>query len=120
MAGLPADRLEKQRPAGDRFAMMIGVSQTDEQIPPVEHQRDAAGHQAAALEVAGREATPAPLVLQFVETVLAISTIAIELAERQNLTVERGDENRIFPDLAALINLGKAEPQLAVGEIGRA
>jgi hypothetical protein len=29
--------------------MMIGISQPDEQIPTVEHQRDAAGHQAAAL-----------------------------------------------------------------------
>ena len=26
------------------FAMMIGVGQTDEQAPPIEHQRDAAGH----------------------------------------------------------------------------
>ena len=25
--------------------MMSGISQTDEQIPPVEHQRDGTGHQ---------------------------------------------------------------------------
>jgi hypothetical protein len=54
MAGLPADRMQQQGPAGDGLAMMIGISQPDEQIPPVEHQRDAAGHQAAALEVARR------------------------------------------------------------------
>ena len=54
MAGLSADRLEQQGPAGDGFTMMIGIGQTDEQIPPVEHQRDAAGHEAAALEVARR------------------------------------------------------------------
>ena len=52
------------------FAMTIGVGQADEQIPPVEHQRDGAGHQTAALEVARGETAPAPLVLQFVETVL--------------------------------------------------
>ena len=74
MAGLSADRLEQQGATGDGFAMMSG--QTDEQIPPVEHQRDTAGHQAAALEVARREATPAPLVPQFVKTVLAIGAIA--------------------------------------------
>ena len=61
---------------------VIGFCQTDEQVPPVEDQRDVARHQTAALEVAGREATPAPLVLQLVEGVLAISTVAIELAAR--------------------------------------
>src|SRR6516164_4938109 len=98
----------------DGFAMMSRISQTDEQIPPVEHQRDTAGHQAAALEVARRESTPAPLVLQFVKTVLAIGAIAIELTERQYLAIERRDENGIFKDLARLVDLGKAEPQLTV------
>src|SRR3974377_175621 len=109
MAGLAADRLEQQGATGDGFAMMSRISQTDEQIPPVEHQRDAAGHQAAALEVARREATPTPLVLQFVKTVLAIGAIAIELTERQYLAIERRDENGIFKDLARLVDLGKAE-----------
>ena len=44
MAGLPADGLEQQWPTGDGFAMMIGVGETHEQVPPVEYQRDAAGH----------------------------------------------------------------------------
>src|SRR6516164_4139098 len=114
MAGLSADRLEQQGATGDGFAMMSRISQTDEQIPPVEHQRDTAGHQAAALEVARREATPTPLVLQFVKTVLAIGAIAIELTERQYLAIERRDENGIFKDLARLVDLGKAEPQLTV------
>src|SRR6516225_1623310 len=113
MVGLSADRLEQQGATGDGFAMMSRISQTDEQIPPVEHQRDTAGHQAAALEVARREATPAPLVLQFVKTVLAIGAIAIELTERQYLAVERGHQHGVFPDLAAVVDLGKAEPQLA-------
>src|SRR4029077_16219723 len=114
MAGLSADRLEQQGATGDGFAMMSRISQTDEQIPPVEHQRDTAGHQAAALEVARREATPAPLVLQFVKTVLAIGAIAIELTERQYLAIERRDETGISKDRARLVDLGKAEPQLTV------
>jgi hypothetical protein len=34
-AGLSADRLEQHGPAGDGFAMTIGVGQANEQIPPV-------------------------------------------------------------------------------------
>src|SRR6516165_791769 len=41
MACLPADGLEQQWPTRDGFAMMIGVGETHEQVPPVEHQRDA-------------------------------------------------------------------------------
>jgi hypothetical protein len=33
------------------FAMMLRVGEAHEQVPPVEHQRDGAGHQAAALEI---------------------------------------------------------------------
>jgi hypothetical protein len=44
---------------------------------------------------------------------LAIGPIAIELADRKNLAVERGHQNRIFEDLVAVVDLGKAEPQLA-------
>jgi hypothetical protein len=49
--------------------------------------------------------------LQFVETILAVAAIAIKLAERQNLAVERGDENRIFRDLAALVDLRWRDPE---------
>ena len=66
---LTADGLEQQWPAGDGLAMMIGVGETDKQVPSIEHQRNAADHQAAALEVAGGEATLAPLVLQLVKAV---------------------------------------------------
>src|ERR1700691_4436044 len=110
---LSPDGLKQQWPAGDRFAMMIGIGQPHEQIPPVEEQRDQARHQTAALEVAGREAAPAPLVLQLVEDVLTIGAVAIELAEGKNLAVERGHQNGVFPDFAAVADLGEAEPQLA-------
>src|ERR1700726_1053869 len=73
--GLPGDRLHQQRTAGNRLGPVIGVSQTDEQAPPIEDQRDAASEQPATLQVVRREATPAPLVLQFVERILAIAAI---------------------------------------------
>jgi hypothetical protein len=62
VAGLPADGLKQQWPASDRFAMMIGIGQAHEQIPPVEEQGDHTRRQTAALEVAGREAAQPPLV----------------------------------------------------------
>ena len=88
VAGLPADGLKQQWPASDRFAMMIGIGQAHEQITPVEEQRDHTRRQTAALEIAGREAAPAPLVFQLVEDVLAIGTVAIKLTDRKDLTVE--------------------------------
>src|SRR5262249_13655147 len=47
------------------------------------------------------------------EGVLAISAVAIELAESKNLAVKRGHQNDVFPNLAAVVDLGKAEPKLA-------
>jgi hypothetical protein len=69
VVGLSADGLKQQRPAGNCLAMMVGLSQTHEQIPPVEHQGDAARHQAASFEIVRCEAAPAPLVLELVEAV---------------------------------------------------
>jgi hypothetical protein len=43
------------------FAMMIGIGKAHEQVPPVEHLCDGAGHQAAALEIARREAANSSL-----------------------------------------------------------
>jgi hypothetical protein len=85
---------------------MIGIGQPHEQVPPVEEQCDEARHQAATLEIAGREAAPAPLILQRVEDVPTIGAVAIELADGKNLAVERGHQNGVFPDLAAIIEDG--------------
>src|SRR4029077_20806101 len=79
MLGLSADRLEQQRPTCDRLAMLVGVGQADEQVPPIGGERDDAGHELAAFNVVGGETAPAPLVLQFVEVVLGIAAVAIEL-----------------------------------------
>src|SRR5262245_51687588 len=97
VAGLSADGLKQQWPGRDRFSVMSGISQAHEQVPPIEDQRDVTRHQTAALEVARREASPAPLVLQLIEGIFAISAIAIELAESKNLAVERGHQNDVFP-----------------------
>jgi hypothetical protein len=71
MLGLPGDRLQQQWTTGDRLRPVIGVGQTDEQTPP-----------GSSPVVVSRKATPAPLVLQLVERVLAIAPIAIQVAQR--------------------------------------
>src|SRR5271168_4526274 len=81
---------EQKRPAGYRFTMMLRIGEAHEQAPPVVDQRHTARQQPAAFEIMRGEAAPAPLVLQFVERVLAVCPIAIQLTKRQDLAVERG------------------------------
>src|SRR3954468_9317021 len=100
MARLSRDGLQQQRPAGNRFASMNRISQTHEQAPPIVDQSNAASEQPAALQVLCREPAPAPLVFQFVEPVLAVRPIAIQLTQGQNFAVQRGDQRGVFPDLA--------------------
>src|SRR5260370_16614373 len=112
MLGLPRDRLHQQWTAGDRLRSGIEISQAHEQAPPVEDQRDAASEQPATLQVMRCEATPAPLVLQFVEHILAIAAIAVQLAQREELVVQRGHQRSVFPYLPIGLDLGKAEQRL--------
>src|SRR3954451_14985659 len=79
---------------------MNRISQTHEQAPPIVDQSNAASEQPAALQVLCREPAPAPLVLQFVEPVLAVRPIAIQLTQGQNFAVQRGDQRGVFPNLA--------------------
>ena len=111
MLGLSADRLEQQRPTGDRLAMLVGVGQADEQVPPIGGERDDAGHELAAFNVVGGETAPAPLVLQFVEVVLGIAAVAIELGDGEQLAFQRGHQHGVFPRLTARVPFDKAQLQ---------
>ena len=53
-------------------------------------QRDEARGEAAARQIMRREAAPTPLVLQFVENILRVAAIAIELAKAGEVFDERG------------------------------
>ena len=94
MVGSPRQGGEQERPAGYRLTMMLRIGKAHEQAPPVVDQRHTARQQPAAFEIMRGEAAPAPLVLQFVECVLAVCPIAIQLTERQDLAVERGHQTR--------------------------
>ena len=73
------DRGHQPRPAGNRLAAGFWMGQPDEQAPPVVDQRHRSGRELAAVQIVRREATPAPLVFQFIEGVLGISPIPVQL-----------------------------------------
>jgi hypothetical protein len=81
--GAAADGTQQQRTAGDGLAMVVGVGEAHEQRSLIEHQRHEARHQPAPLQVLRRETAPAPLVLQLVEVVLGVATVAVQLSERE-------------------------------------
>ena len=116
----PAWRLRSAMAESSSGRLVIGLQmpvqfgQAHEQVPPVVNERDEAGHELAARQIAGGEACPAPLILQFVEGVFAVRPIAIELSERQNLLFKGSNEHAVFVDLALLPDLDEAERKLAV------
>jgi len=72
------------------------MGQANKETPPVINQRHRPSRQLAAVQVVNGEATPAPLVLQFVEGILGIRPIPIELAQAENLVVRVGHQHGIF------------------------
>src|SRR6202023_355291 len=115
MVGLSTNRLQQQWATGDRLAVMVRIGQTHEQVPPVEDEGENACHDPAARQVVGGKSAPAPVVLQLVEAVLTISSVPVKLPNGQNLGLQRGHQNSIFPGfLALLVDLDKAERQLSI------
>src|SRR5271166_4542949 len=72
-------------------------------------QRQQPRRQTAAREVVRGEAAPAPLVLHFVENILSVAPIAIQLTERLRIFVQRGDQNRVFVDFRRRADLGEGK-----------
>ena len=62
-----SDSRQKQRPAGDRFAMQVGISQTNKDVPPIVDERVEPRRQPTARQILRREAAPATLVLHLIE-----------------------------------------------------
>src|SRR5262245_6462560 len=106
---------QEQRSAGDRLEMPSGLREPDEQVPPVVNEGDQAGGKPTTSEVLCGEPAPTPLVLQLIEGVLAIGPVAIELAESEDLGIERSHQRRVLVDLT-LVDLGERKSQLA-GEV---
>jgi hypothetical protein len=88
---------------------MLGIGQTGEQAPPVVDQCHCAGEQPITRQVLGREPAPAPLVLQLIEHVFRVGPIAVQLPERQDLVVQRGDQSGVFPKFFVRTDFSKAQ-----------
>ena len=100
--------------------MLVRLGQPREQVPPVVDEGDDAGGETAAREVLRGEAAPAPLVLQLVERVLAVGAVAIELAEADDLGIERGHQGGVLVRLARLQRRRKRQQRpVGIGEAHR-
>jgi len=85
MASLLTNSVEHQWPTGDSFGMLVGVSQSYKQAPPVVNQGSDPRHKAATFEVPGRKTAPAPVIFQFVEVVFGIGAIPVQLGDAERL-----------------------------------
>ena len=112
MTGDPGGGLEQEGPAGDGFSVLMGIGQAHEETPPVVGQGGESRHEAAALEVAGGEATPAPVIFQFIKGIFRIGAVAVPLGEGQDLLWQRGDQHGVSVDDDLLVEVGKAQAQL--------
>ncbi len=90
--GLAADPVEQQRPTGRRLRMPFGDGQPGEQTPPVVDQGHDARQDLTAPLILGRETSPSPLILQFIEYVLRLRPIPVELRDSQHRFFQRRDQ----------------------------
>ena len=81
MAHPLCDGVQQQGTACDGFSVPIRLGQTDKDVSPIIKQRDHARRQATAREILRDAAALAPLILQFVENILSVRAVAIELTE---------------------------------------
>ena len=118
---LPACLLARATPVSNKGRLVIasrpiiGSNQSNKQRPPVIHECRHSGGDLRALEILGCEPAPTPLVLQFVECVLCIAPIPIELGKCEvlPLPLQRGHQNAIFPNPNVRFNhFGKTQKQL--------
>jgi hypothetical protein len=86
----------------------VSVSQADRNTGPVVDQSAGVGEQLATRNILCREATPAPLVLQFIKHVFRVGSIAIQLTQRQDLVIQPSDQGGIFPNRLVRPDLGKS------------
>ena len=101
------------------------MRQSDEQTPPVVDQCHGTSRQLTTMQVVCGVAAPTPLVLEFIEGVLSIRLISVELAKAENLVVGVGDENGVLvtgdllPPFSVLISNERQPPETSAGAAAR-
>ena len=89
LRGRSGNTSQQQGTTSDRFSPYHWLSQSNKQRPPVIHECRHSGGDLRALEILGCEPAPTQLVLQFVECVLCIAPIPIELGKCEVLPLPR-------------------------------
>ena len=112
MAGEAGRGMQQERATGNRRGQLPGIGQAHEQAPPVVGQCGDPRHEAAALEVLGREAAPTPVVLELIEGILGVGAVTVELSDGEDFTRERGHQDCVFVDQGVLGERGEAQTQL--------
>ena len=97
MAGSLDHGCEQQRPARDGLHARARVGRPALPTPPVVGQRAGPRCGLAAVDVLRSEATHPPLVLELIETVLAVSTVAVELPDGLQRVRHITDHHRVLP-----------------------
>lgn len=111
---LAGDSGHEHGAGADGFAVVAFIVKAQVEAPPVVNKGDEVCHKPAGGEAAGGIAAPAPLVLEFVEAVFGIGTVAVVLGHhdgRIGAGIEAGDEHG---DLAAPRG-GAGVPAFAAG-----
>ena len=78
MVGQACDTSEQQRATGDGLPAGLRMGKPDVPAPPVVDQGHGTGREIAALQILRGVASPAPLVLEFIEAVLAIGPVPVQ------------------------------------------
>ena len=58
--------------------------------------------------------TPAPLILQLIEAILAVSAVAVELRHREQFVRQIGDQHRVLVGLIGALRLHEGERELVL------
>ena len=73
-------------------------------------------HGITTFQILRCKAAPGLLVLQFIEDILAIGSVAIQLTQRQDFAIQRRDQSGVFPQL--LVGFDLAEAQQCLPRLG--
>ena len=104
------DGRQEQRPAGDRLAM-AGRARPDARRCSTNHRTARCSRAASRQRARSCVVKPPQPHWFFISSKMfsSVAAIAIELAERRCLFIERSDENRVFVDLRRLADLGERQ-----------
>lgn len=100
--GQATDTGEQHRAAGDRFQACFRVRKAHVPTPPVVDQRHRPRREVAALQILGGITAPAPLILEFIESIFAIGPIPVQLADGFCRVVSVADQDGVFPEFGRL------------------